>query len=306
MRTRASCGSPAITQRAHLAAPKPTSLNMSAASMSATLAVGKVPVTSRCVASRARARTPNRARALAGAFLSRTRTRERMPTSGTPSHPPGAPPRAPLASLDAPAERPSKAPRRARSKLCSPSDTHPRTRRNANTTKRKQSSTTYQLRASLLVLRRVHDESRRFASAVDASACLGLGQKHPSHEESRTVVSHHTQRPPLFALSMTTRSRPRPRSRRRRPPSTRRRSTDPVVVVVRGFKFSTFVSVALRVASPLAGRDGGPIQIQSRRSRRRRRSRAREGVARASCRVVLRVARTYPRRADALGARKKT
>ena len=106
MRTRASCGSPAITQRAHLAAPTPTSLNMSAASMSATLAVGKVPVTSRCVASRARARTPNRARALAGAFLSRTRTRERMPTSGTPSHPPGAPPRAPLASLDAPVPDP--------------------------------------------------------------------------------------------------------------------------------------------------------------------------------------------------------
>ena len=79
---------------------------MSAASMSATLAVGKVPVTSRCVASRARARTPNRARALAGAFLSRTRTRERMPTSGTPSHPPGAPPRAPLASLDAPVPDP--------------------------------------------------------------------------------------------------------------------------------------------------------------------------------------------------------
>ena len=74
--------------------------------MSATLAVGKVPVTSRCVASRARARTPNRARALAGAFLSRTRTRERMPTSGTPSHPPGAPPRAPLASLDAPVPDP--------------------------------------------------------------------------------------------------------------------------------------------------------------------------------------------------------
>lgn len=205
------------------------------------------------------------------------------------------------------AERPSKAPRRARAQTrLEPSDTHPRTRRDANTTRRKQSNTTYQLRASLLVLRRVHDESRRFASAVDASACLGLGQKHPSHEESRTVVSHHTQRPPLFALSMTTRSRPRPRSRRRRPPSTRRRSTDPVVVVVRGFKFSTFVSVALRVASPLAGRAGGPIQIQSRRSRRRRRSRAREGVARASCRVVLRVARTYPRRADALGARKKT
>ena len=106
MRTRAPLASPAITQRAHLAAPTPTSLNMSAASMSATLAVGKVPVTSRCVASRARARTPNRARALAGAFLSRTRTRERMPTSGTPSHPPGAPPRAPLASLDAPVPDP--------------------------------------------------------------------------------------------------------------------------------------------------------------------------------------------------------
>ena len=109
-----------------------------------------------------------------------------------------------LASRAAPQSRdPQKPLARARTRL-EPSDTDPRTRRDANTTRRKQSNTTYQLRASLLVLRRVHDESRRFASAVDASACLGL-QKHPSHEESRTVVSHHTQTstpklPPLFAL----------------------------------------------------------------------------------------------------------
>lgn len=77
----------------------------------------------------------------------------------------------------------------------SPSDTHPRTPRDETrcTAMRERSGVTYQLRASLLVLRRAHDESRRFASAVDASACLGL-QKHTSHE-SRTVVSHHTRRP---------------------------------------------------------------------------------------------------------------
>lgn len=126
------------------------------------------------------------------------RTRARVP-DGSSS---GAIPREPRRAA---VERPSKAPRRARARTrLEPSDTDPRTRRDANTTRRKQSNTTYQLRASLLVLRRVHDESRRFASAVDASACLGL-QKHPSHEESRTVVSHHTQTstpklPPLFAL----------------------------------------------------------------------------------------------------------
>ena len=77
----------------------------------------------------------------------------------------------------------------------SPSDTHPRTPRDETrcTAMRDRSRVTYQLRASLLVLRRAHDESRRFASAVDASACLGL-QKHTSHE-SRTVVSHHTRLP---------------------------------------------------------------------------------------------------------------
>jgi hypothetical protein len=77
----------------------------------------------------------------------------------------------------------------------SPSDTHPRTPRDETrcTAMRERSGVTYQLRASLLVLRRAHDESRRFASAVDASACLGL-QKHTSHE-SRTVVSHHTRLP---------------------------------------------------------------------------------------------------------------
>ena len=99
MRTRASCASPAITQRAHLAAPKPTSLNMSAASMSATLAVGKVPVTSRCVASRARARTPN-ARARSPALFSRGRER----ASGC-RHP--EPPRTPPARRPAPRSRAS-------------------------------------------------------------------------------------------------------------------------------------------------------------------------------------------------------
>lgn len=227
------------------------------------------------------------------------RTRARVP-DGSSS---GAIPREPRRAA---VERPSKAPRRARARTrLEPSDTDPRTRRDANTTRRKQSNTTYQLRASLLVLRRVHDESRRFASAVDASACLGL-QKHPSHEESRTVVSHHTQTstpklPPLFALddasaSATTTSTVDASSFDR---SRSRRSA------IQIFPHSFPSRVASRHPSTAAPADPSKVAPTSSSSRARERG-CRARASCVVCRVVLRVARTYPRRADALGARKKT